>query len=345
MPTATTPITTSLRTSELADGLGIDRSASDLVAIDRRQLHRMADHIRTSLTGARYARARWDDPAFWNVEASNEERSQYFAIGNAINFRFWDLQGRQLVPAAGTIDGQHHRGAMYMWRCLRRAIATRDLDLLDAKVLANLSEAEFDVLFTDDAGVNPLAVARADRVANLRDLGARLLADWDGAFFNVAKASGGSLAAFARSSSSFRAFDDPVYKLTMVNAIVHLGSGVYEFDDEPLPAIDYHLLRQALRQGVLRPSSDLAQQLTTMAVLDHEDAQELRRVALVAFVEFAGNAEISGELLDNRYWMNRINCTDAPVCLDPKTASVCPFLEACERAVAFALPIELTRYY
>jgi hypothetical protein len=282
---------------------------------------------------------------FWNVEASNEERSQYFVIGNAINFRFWDLRDRQVVPAAGTIDGQRHRGAMYMWRCLRRAIDVCDLDLLDAKVLANLSEVEFDELFTDDAGINPLAVARADRVANLRDLGARLLADWDGAFFNVAKTSGGSLAAFARLSSAFRAFDDPVYKLTMVNAIVHLGSGVYEFDDEPLPAIDYHLLRQALRQGVLRPSRDLARKLTELVVLDHDEAQELRRVALLAFVELAARSNVSGELLDNRYWMNRVNCTDVPVCLDPKTADACPFLHACERAVDFALPVELTRYY
>jgi hypothetical protein len=334
-----------LSTAELADELDLDRASSNLVAIDRSQLERMADHISSKLDATSFSRARWDDPLFWNVEGSDEDRSQYFAIGCAINFRFWTLQHDQLVPAAGCIEGEHFRGAMYMWRCLRRALDRRIIDLLDAQTLANLTDDDFDAIFTDDDEINPLAVARADRLANLRDLGERLYVGWDGAFFNLVTACCGSLATFAHLSKEFRAFDDPVYKLTMVNGILHLGSGVYEFVDEPLPAIDYHLLRQALRQGILRPSASLAAKLTQMSVLDQKEAQELRRVALAAFVELATSAAISGELLDNRYWMNRVNCSDIPVCLDPETAPVCPFLETCERATQFALPIELTRYY
>jgi hypothetical protein len=76
-----------------------------------------------------------------------------------------------------------------------------------------------------------------------------LAESWDGRFYNVAEATDGSIVEFARLSADFRAFDDPILKLTMVNAIVHTGSGVYSFRDEPLPAIYYHLLRHALRQG------------------------------------------------------------------------------------------------
>lgn len=345
VPSTVIPSRLGLSTAELANELGIDRASSELVAIDHAQLDRMAGHIGSQLDVARFSRARWDDPLFWNVEDSDEDRSQYFAIGCAINFRFWALRDHQLVPAAGFIDGEHYRGAMYMWRCLRRALDRRVLDLLDAKVLADLTEEDFDAIFTDDNGINPLAIARTDRLANLRDLGERLRSDWDGAFYNLVASCRGSLATFARLSRDFRAFDDPVYKLTMVNGILHLGSGVYEFVDEPLPAIDYHLLRQALRQGILRPSAPLAAKLTQMSALDQDEAQELRRVALAAFVELAAKSAISGELLDNRYWMNRVNCADVPVCLDPETAAACPFLGACERATQFALPIELTRYY
>jgi hypothetical protein len=346
MTRTASPLTPSgLSSAELVDELGIDRSSSDLVVIDREQVDRMAGHLRGRVDSADFKPARWDDPLFWNVEATDERRSQYFAIGSALNFRFWDLRDGQLVPAAGSLDGQRYGGAMYMWRCLRRADQRQEVDLLDCEVLSNLSDREFAAVFTDDFGNNPLAVAGEDRLANLRDLGDRLHSEWDGLFFNVVRASGGSLAAFAGFSNSFRAFDDPVYKLTMVNAILHSGSNIYRFRDEPLPAIDYHLLRHALRQGLIRPSSALALKLTKMNVLADDEARELRRVALLAYVDLATKAAVSGELLDNAYWRNRVNCTDVPVCVDPQTADRCPFLAACERFVGFALPIEFTRYY
>jgi hypothetical protein len=334
-----------LTSTELVDALGIDRSSSDLVVVDREQVERMAGHLRGRVDAARFKRARWDDPLFWNVEDNDERRSQYLAIGSAINFRFWDLRDGQLMRAGGTVGGERHRGAMYMWRCLRRADQRQDFDLLDCRVLAKLSDREFDAVFNDDFGNNPLTVARDDRLANLRDLGECLESEWDGLFFNVVRASSGSLAAFARLSNGFRAFDDPVYKLTMLNAILHSGSDIYGFRDEPLPAIDYHLLRHALRQGLIRPSATLAEKLTQMNVLAPDEAAELRRIALLAYVELAARAQVSGELLDNAYWRNRVNCVDVPVCVDPETADRCPFLAVCERLVEFALPLEFTRYY
>lgn len=343
--TASPSAPSGLSSAELVDALGIDRSSSDLVVVDREQVDRMASHLRDRVNAAGFKPTRWDDPLFWNVQADDERRSQYFAVGSALNFRFWDLRDGHLMPAGGTLDGKRYGGAMYMWRCLRRADQRQQLDLLDCRTLANLSDREFDAVFTDDFGNNPLTVAREDRLANLRDLGERLQSEWDGLFFNVVRASGGSLAAFARLSNSFRAFDDPVYKLTMVNAILHSGSEICRFRDEPLPAIDYHLLRHALRQGLIRPSSALAEKLTQMNVLTHDEARELRRVALLAYVDLATKAKVSGELLDNAYWRNRVNCTDVPVCVDPQTADRCPFLAACERLVGYALPLEFTRYY
>ena len=202
---------TGLTTAELADALGIDRASSELVTIDHAQLDRMADHISSQLDVTPFSRARWDEPLFWNVEDSDEDRSQYFAIGCSINFRFWKLEGKTLKPASGSIDGESFRGAMYMWRCLRRALDSASFEILDANGLASLSEQEFDAIFADDDGVNPLAVAKEDRIANLRNLGDELLAEWDGQFFNLVRACAGSLKDFARLCGRIRAFDDPVY--------------------------------------------------------------------------------------------------------------------------------------
>lgn len=340
MSPAISTSTRGLTTSELGDELGIDRSPSSLVRIDHARLALVSRQLdlRTA------APASWDDPLFWNTDGTAEQRSQFFAVGNAVNFRFWRLVDGVVVPEQGEIDGRAYRGAMYMWRSLRRALDA-GVPVLDAAFLANLTDADFDAVFTDEHGHNPLAVARDDRIANLRDLGRILLADWNGRFVELVRASRGSLVGFAHLSRRLRAFDDPVYKLTMVNAIMHAGSGVFAFRDEPLPAIDYHLLRQALRQGLLLPEALLRGKLTRCEPLTTPESQELRRVALAAFVDLSARSGVSGQILDNRYWANRVNCSDQPVCLNPATAARCPFLDACALAREFALPVEWTRYY
>jgi hypothetical protein len=233
-----------------------------------------------------------------------------------------------------------------MWRGLRRTLEHGALPLLDAAFLADLSREDFDRVFSDDDGTNPLSVAADDRIANLRDLGRRLLAFWNGQFFNLVRASEGSLVTFSQSSRAFRAFDDPVQKLTMVNAILHSGSGVFPFRDQPLPAIDYHLLKHALRQGMINVTGELDRKLRAGEMLTFDEGQGLRVVALQAFVELADRLELSGEIIDNKYWLNRLNCAnEAPVCLDAETAHRCPFLAGCQQLTKYGLPLELTRYY
>lgn len=334
-----------LTTAEVAGVLAIDMSPSNVATLDGERVGLVARHIASRAATQTFERAAWDNPLFWNVESDIPLRSQYFAVGNAINFRFWQLDGERVVPAGGLIGGEHFRGAMYMWRCLRRCFDSRELPLLDAAFLANISDDDFDVIFADDSGAQPLSIAREERLANLRDLGVKLRDGWDGLFYNLVAASEGSVVAFAQLSSQIRAFDDPLFKLTMVNAIVHSGSGVYSFHDEPLPAMDYHLLRHALRQGLVVPTPALAGKLRARELLQPEEASELRRVALQAFVRIAEVSRQSGEVIDNNYWLNRMNCTDEPVCLDPDRAHVCPFLEVCERMTDYQLPLELTRYY
>lgn len=335
-----------LSTSQLARALGVDCSASGMVSIDFGALGRIAEHIQQHAHFADFQRFSWDDPKFWNPEATRAERSQYLAVGNAINFRFWTLGEGVVVPAGGRLGGEPFTGAMYMWRCLRRCWDEGRYRLFEASSLSRLTEDEFDAIFADDHGVNPLAVAKADRLANLQNLGARLEERWGGQFVHIVDASGGSLVEFAGLSAEIRAFDDPLFKLTMVNTILHLGSGLVKFNAEPLPGIDYHLLQQVLRQGILLPRRSLVTKLERQELLDPHEAHELRRVALCAFVELSARTGISGEILDNKWWWNRLQCRTAePVCLRPETAERCPFLDACARRSELGMPLEETRYY
>ncbi len=335
-----------LATAELAQELRIDRSSSSLIAIDSGALEAVINHIRGSKDFCDYERYRWDDPRFWYPEGSPAERSQYFAVGNAINFRFWRFVKGEVVPIGGFLDGQQLTGAMYMWRCLRRCLNDRRLPMFEASVLAHLTDEQFDDIFADDAGVNPLAVAREDRLANLRDLGHKLERDWDGKFHKLVEATRGSLVEFVRLSGRFRAFDDPLFKLTMVNTILHLGSGIIEFDADPFPGIDYHLLKQLLRQGILVPHRLMAEKLEQQQLLSEDEGYELRRTALNVFIEISRGTNLSGEILDNKWWWNRLKCrTHDPVCLDPQTALECPFLGPCIQRIKFGMPLEETRYY
>lgn len=333
-------------TAEVARELGVDCSGSDLVQLDERTLGGLADHLLKRSDFSEYERSKWDDARFWNVDDTLERRSQYFTVGNAINFRFWKLLEGGTQAASGWIEEEKFVGSMYLWRSLRRCLHKGSYPVLNARFLASLTTEDFDGIFSDDRGQNPLAIAAEDRIANLRDLGSKLDQDWQGQFFNLVKSTGGSLAGFVKMSAKFRAFDDPNFKLVMVNAILHSGSGIVTFDAAPLPGIDYHLLKQLLRHGILLPTAELAKKIERREFLDVAEGQELRRVALGAFVRLSALTGISGEILDNKWWWNRHRCRESdPVCLNPASAGECPFYGACKQLVEFQTPIEMTRYY
>lgn len=331
----------------LAKSLGIDLSPSDLVTVDRTQLQAVAGQIRDRNDFREGAAETWADATFWNVEYPPSARSQYLTIGNSINFRFWCLRDSGRIHRVhGFLGGEEYAGALYMWRALRRALDGNVFPLLDAESLARITQADFQRIFKDDDGENPMVVGEEDRIENLRDLGATLIQDWGGQFFNLVKASGGSLARFAEASRRFRAFDDPVFKLTMVNAVLHSGSGLAQFDESPLPGIDYHLVKQLLRTGILRPAREIASKVAAYHILSGQEAYELRRSGLRAMLLLSDATGIPGEVLDNRWWWNRLRCTDNhPVCFDPDTAEECPFFGACARHTGYQTPLEWTRYY
>jgi hypothetical protein len=156
----------------------------------------------------------------------------------------------------------------------------------------------------------------------------------------VIRAANGSLKHFADLCADFRAFDDPVQKLTMVNAIMLTGSGLVHFDQDPLPGIDYHLVKQALRQGLVTPSDRLRTKLTNHELLDEGESVALRTAILTTLIDVSHLAGISTAVIDNLYWLNRRICGD-----EQWLCSSCPFEAGCAKRTEYGLPLELTRYY
>jgi Potential Queuosine, Q, salvage protein family len=315
-------------------------TAPDLDAeVDQKQVRAIGRSLSTYARAHSPTPAQWDDPRYWNVESSEDDRRQFLAIGNAINFRFWEWIDGAVVPSTGVVDGEQLRGSMYMWRRLRLAVERGQLSL-DAHDLAGLDEAAFIRAFNDELGNLPLRPGLEDRVANLRDLGSGLCHRWQGKFGNLVRGADGKLEQFASLSAGFRAFDDPVRKLTMVNAIMLAGSGLAVFDRDPLPGVDYHLIKQALRQGLVAPSTHLAHKLARQQFLNPDESQALRSAVLDALIGVAEAAGVSTAVLDNMYWANRRVCGDERWLCDS-----CPFNAACAKRTEYGLPLEVTRYY
>jgi Queuosine salvage protein len=330
----------------LVRDLGIDVSDSALVGIDELALGKLAAMLAADPAFRNVRRFGWDDDNYWLVDASPSERSQYLALGNAINFRFWSLDEGVIRHAVGQRGGTVLQGSLYMWRSLRLCVANGSLPVLDARFLSRITSDELSAVFRSDSGPSPIEIAFEDRLANLRDLGTRLTGDWEGQFANLVKASDHDLTRFARYSSQLRAFDDPICKLTMVNAIMHTGSGLVEFNQDPLPGIDYELVRQLLRMGILRPRHDIDLKLRSAALLNARESGELRRSALSALIQLSEMSGLPCDVLDNKLWMNRTNCTDAtPVCQQVGGAHKCPFEVTCEQITELGMPLEETRYY
>jgi len=324
----------------IADQCGIDPFNHPRVGIDWKKVVSLAATMRATVpsTGARaYS---WNDPKFWSTGEERWIRSQLLTVGNALNFRFWRRSDHgDVEPMAGILDGERHTGSMYMWRRLRLAF-DEDRSISSAEFLAAMTPTSFDALFSDDDGFNPLSVAIDERVANLRDLGEGLLTHWDGRFSNLLKEADGSLPRFVALSSRFRAFDDPLAKLTFVNGLMQKGSGLAEFQEQLLPAIDYQIVKQLLRQGVLAPDLELSAKLVANAYLDQSEALELRTAAMDALLGGGAESSLPGDYIDNQLWRNRVICTEtAPRCND------CPFSSFCSRDIDFQRPLQITRYY
>lgn len=325
---------------ELAEQCGIELAPHPRVSIHPDAVVDLARILVSAAESEGREPYAWDDPKFWPVEDDAATRSQLLAVGNAMNFRFWRRSSDGIItPMSGALQGEVLTGSMYLWRKLRLAL-NEGVPLSDAQYLGSMDPDTFEALFSDDKGFNPLGEGVEDRVANLRDLGQQLTCHWGGEFSNVVAASHQSLPAYMQFSRRFRAFDDSVGKLALVNALMLRGSGLASFHQPLLPAIDYQLLKQLLRQGVIVPEVALSNKLRRLQYLNDNEALQLRSAALEALLLCCEASGLPGDVVDNRLWRNRTICIDVePACVS------CIFNTFCVKDASFQRPLHLTRHY
>jgi hypothetical protein len=289
----------------------------------------------------------WDNSLYWLENTKGlDEVSQYFTIGNAINFKYWqvDKSGR-ITQCLGVKGGIKVKGAMYMWRSLRMCYDEETFPILDAHKLARISMKDLKKIFKADNGNVPLPLLE-ERLKNWQDLGSKLCEYWDGEFYNLLKEAKNSLYTFIQYSRQFRAFDDPLCKMTMANAIFHQGRGITRFRETIFPAIDYHLVKQQLRIGILIPKVTVKNKLIHEKLVSKKEGRELRNACLKAFIYIMKKTHVKGDIIDNKWWFNRKKCKDEnPICRNSKAINICPFARVCKKNIQYKGPLENTRYY
>jgi hypothetical protein len=317
------------------------------VNVNEEVVKEFVQHLRQKLTGNEAHPFDWRNPEiFLEDKRGKEDVSQFFAIGNSINFRYW-LTKDERKYCEGSKGGKSFRGAEYMWRCLKTCCDDATYPILEAPALATMKISDARAIFRDDNGKTVMPMIE-ERVTNCRDFGCKLRDYWSGHFFNLVQETqeSRSLRLFVNLSRQFRAFDDPLCKMTMVNAIMHRGRGIANFDEPIFPGMDYQLLKQQIRNGILELDSKLGTKITKGELISSVESKELRSAGLAAFLDIMRTTHMTGDVLDNTWWSNRKKCTTRnPVCKIPGKESECFFYGVCRKRTEFLIPVEETRYY
>ncbi len=287
---------------------------------------------------------KWDNENYWlNPSEGPIKNSQYFTVGNSINFKFWtniDSKIHYVKGIKGNLDCQ---GSSYMWRCLKVCIENETYPILDAENLLNIDINDMKNIFKTDDDKEIIPHLK-ERWLNWKDLGKKLIKNYNSQFYNLILKSNNSIENFIKFSKNFRAFDDPLCKMTMVNAILHQGREIVDFEKDIFPGIDYHLMTQILRIGLLKLNKVLRKKIENKKLINEKESLTLRKATLRCFLIIMEKLHISGVVLDNLFFENGKNyCTHKLNCKTDKNS--CVFREICKKKINYFMPLENTRYY
>ena len=254
-----------------------------------------------------------DSRATWTEEARRREA----------NFRFYLVAFCQHTKSLqGTIAGEWRRGWDYLERACRRAMACHP-DYFSAENMSRITGQELHRILSDDFDPAHSTLDRVEeRVTQLRDCGQRLAAQYDGDVMNLYRQAGGYLhgrRGILELMSEFKAYSDPIQKKSFLFLMFVSQAGIWEIKDlENLKvAVDYHIMRIALRSGMVRVGGALERALKERqevdAAMDTQVRGAVQRVCDL-LVRHSGHSVFE---VDNILWMMGRNCCfyeHEPIC-------------------------------
>jgi len=229
----------------------------------------------------------------------------------------------------GFLDGEWLRGNDYLLLAARRSLDA-DTSFFDAERMSRITGRDLRAAISDDG--NPLH-SKLDRIQErvnlLHDCAEVLLRDFDGDVMKIYIRSGGYVEPVKGLGLldllvGFKAYSDPVRKKSFLLLMFLDEAGVWKVrDPEKLSlAIDYHLMRIALRSGAIRILDPiLAAKLKERNPVTESEDEVIREAARAAYRLMARQPGLSVFSLDSLLWnIGRTCCfyEHDPICGDQR---------------------------
>jgi len=222
---------------------------------------------------------------------------------------------------SGLVNGRFLRGSNFLLHKMVE-LAERDPEALSPERIADLELTGFLAWF--GAPEEAKAPRRSpERVSLLRDTARRLVELYDGEVLKLLEASSGRLGGpggLRERLSSFKAFEDPLAKKTMVFVILAKIEDLWEPSDpgSMTVGVDYHLQRVALRSGMVKVEDPgLLAKLRARRFVSAEEHHAVRSACLEAYIlvgEFSGLSQLE---VDQIFWHIGRSCchyAEQPAC-------------------------------
>ncbi len=273
------------------------------------------------------------------AETPNERRREanlwFFLVGICQSTR--TLQG--------VLGGRWLRGWDYMAAAARRAVA-REPETFTAVQLAEMTAERLRGLFADSGDPDTSTLDRVDeRVGQLRQASGILLEHYDGDVMTLYEAADRRLSGpggILERLGACEAYSDPIRKKSFLLVMFNTRCGAWRVRDlENLKvAVDYHIMRIALRSGMVRVTDPVvARRLKAREAQSEETDNNIREAVRQACDIVVASSGHSVFDVDNILWLIGRNCCFydyEPICGD----NACTRREACSllRGIAYDCP-------
>jgi len=270
------------------------------------------------------------DPNIRRVRKSDEKRRE-------AEFWFYVIAMCQATRTLqGYIEGKWLRGGDYLLAACRRRFDF-DRDFFTANMMKSIREDGLKALLSDDGKPDHSTIDRAaERVGLLRDCARVLLKRFEGDIMRIHNASEGYLIrrdgkGLLNLLKNFRAYSDPVEKKSFLLLLYLNESGIWKIRDlQNLEiAIDYHIMRIALRAGIVNlVNNALASRLQQRKSVKQSEDNEVRKTVREACSLLSKYSGHSAFEIDTMLWnMGRSCCfyEHDPIC----DAKICHKRDRC----------------
>ena len=264
-------------------------------------------------------------------------------------FGFWSKNHQKYIaPMIAKIDGKTLKGSEYILSAYLRMLNS-DPDFFSVNRQANLSKEELEMILADDDGNCPMPAIElhlSEAQSYGQDMSA--LGMTPAKIIQKTKGSRTPMADLLRTLWNIGGYkNDPLQKKSalLIYILLNRPENFLQLGDseEELPCIDYHLMRTALRTGMVSVCDTyLEQKITSRALVSEEQEYDVRQnvyKAINTLVDTSPNLNMVS--VDQFLFRMRKGC---PEMSEPECKS-CALDPVCAKQTQLFQPVIRTTYY